>query len=321
MTTELLAVRENSDLATRLVVSLDELRLQLRELDEFKRDIMVPDVDYGVIPGTKKPTLLKPGAEKLAMAFGLAPDFRVTDRSFYDWERGRFYIEVECRLMSKRTGLCVANGIGSANSLEPRYRWRDALPECPACGREVRRSKRREGDQGDPGWYCWTRTGGCGATYQATEISAGGRVENPEPFELVNTLAKMGQKRALVAGVLVATGGSGIWTQDLEDGLPGEGGPVVEAPSRPVPPAQAPQAQPAQANGAARPASPAPKNARQAAAAVATKPTDTKCELCERVVENASVLKSGVDNFGIPLCVGHYNAALDQAKGETEAPF
>jgi hypothetical protein len=36
---------------------------------------MVKDQDFGEIPGTSKPTLLKPGAEKLCNFFGLEPEF------------------------------------------------------------------------------------------------------------------------------------------------------------------------------------------------------------------------------------------------------
>ena len=42
---------------------------------EFTRRIMVKDQDFGEIPGTNKPTLLKPGAEKLCNFFGLEPEF------------------------------------------------------------------------------------------------------------------------------------------------------------------------------------------------------------------------------------------------------
>src|SRR5580698_4974819 len=42
---------------------------------EFTRKIMVRDRDFGEIPGTSKPTLLKPGAEKLCNFFGLEPEF------------------------------------------------------------------------------------------------------------------------------------------------------------------------------------------------------------------------------------------------------
>ena len=44
-------------------------------LVEFTRKIMVRDQDYGEIPGTSKPTLLKPGAEKLCNFFALEPEF------------------------------------------------------------------------------------------------------------------------------------------------------------------------------------------------------------------------------------------------------
>src|SRR5438128_1851248 len=36
-------------------------------------------VDYGVIPGTKENTLLKPGAEKLCIAFGAHPAFECVE--------------------------------------------------------------------------------------------------------------------------------------------------------------------------------------------------------------------------------------------------
>jgi hypothetical protein len=229
-----LATREPNNLGLHLVVSLDDLRLQLRELEQFKRDIMVQDVDYGTIPGTPKPTLLKPGAEKLSLAFGLAPTFHSVNR-VEDWERGFFHYEERCDLVSKRTGEIVACASGSANSKEPRYRWRDAKPSCLNCGKDLRRSRNRDGDQGEPGWYCWTRMGGCGATYPAAQITGPiGRVENPEPYELVNTILKMAQKRALVAATLIATGGSGIWTQDLED-LPPDEDNVIDVPPRRAP--------------------------------------------------------------------------------------
>jgi hypothetical protein len=43
----------------------------------FVQTQMVKDVDYGVIPGTKKPTLLKPGSEKLCRLFSLRPSYEL----------------------------------------------------------------------------------------------------------------------------------------------------------------------------------------------------------------------------------------------------
>ncbi|MFB2835053.1 hypothetical protein [Floridanema evergladense] len=40
---------------------------------------------------------------------------------------------------------------------------------------------------------------------------------NPRIYDAVNTICKMAQKRSLVAAVLIATGASEFFTQDLED--------------------------------------------------------------------------------------------------------
>jgi hypothetical protein len=51
---------------------------------EFVRTVMREGVDYGVIPGTDKHTLLKPGAEKLCTLFGLTSRFQII-RAVEDW--------------------------------------------------------------------------------------------------------------------------------------------------------------------------------------------------------------------------------------------
>src|SRR5262245_33083353 len=245
MTERELAIREREPLDLRLqfVAPLQLLKEQVDELEAFKKSIMKAGTDYGVIPGTVRPTLLKPGAEKLALAFGLTPRF-VTSSKIEDWTAGFFFYEVTCELISRRTGEPVANAIGSANSKEPRYRWRDQKPACPTCGGDLRRSKHADRPGEEPGWYCWARMGGCGGQFPRSAAS-GGRVENTEPYELVNTLQKMAQKRALVAAVLLATGGSSIWTQDIEDlsevepeidieSEPPEDGEVIEVSPRPA---------------------------------------------------------------------------------------
>ena len=53
----------------------------------FVRQVMKDGVDYGTVPGTDKPTLLKPGAEKLTTLFGLTPQFPIV-REVEDWDGG-----------------------------------------------------------------------------------------------------------------------------------------------------------------------------------------------------------------------------------------
>src|SRR5579863_2691559 len=93
---------------------------------EFTRKILVRDRDFGEI-GTGKPTLLKPGAEKLCNFFGLEPEFTpVADE--IDWTGAEHggetfcYVRYRCRLL--RQGRIPGVGEGSCNSWESRYRYR-----------------------------------------------------------------------------------------------------------------------------------------------------------------------------------------------------
>jgi len=74
--------------------------------------------DYGVIPGTKIPTLLKPGAEKILMLMGLTSEYEVTE-SVRDYETGFFAFTVTCKL--SHNGYAITEGVGHCNTKERRY--------------------------------------------------------------------------------------------------------------------------------------------------------------------------------------------------------
>ncbi len=215
-------------------LAIQDMRHRLQAVQQLYRDVMVRGTDYDTIPGTDKPTLLQPGAQILDMMAGNAPVFEEMPGCIRDWERGFFHFEIRCKLVRKATGEVVAEGLGACNSKEDRYRWRQARPICPVCQKEaIARSKQEWGG----GYYCNRKAGGCGASFKKDDERVAnqpvGRVENDEPFTLVNTLLKMSQKRAHVAATLNATGASRIFTQDVEDLVPPE-----EAPRPPSPPAR-----------------------------------------------------------------------------------
>ena len=79
---------------------------------------MKKGVDYGVIPGTKKPTLLKPGAEKLCRLFSLRPSYELI-HFVTDFEKPLFHYHYRCTLV--RQGEMVGQGDGSCNSRENKY--------------------------------------------------------------------------------------------------------------------------------------------------------------------------------------------------------
>jgi hypothetical protein len=188
---------------------------------EFVSRVLRKDVDYGVIPGTEKRTLLKPGAEKLTTFFGLSTRFQLLER-IEDWTGANhdgepfFYYLYRCQLY--RGDLLIAEGDGSCNSRETKYRWREAQRVCPACS-QAAIIKGREEYGG--GWICFKKRGGCGAKFrdgdEIIESQQTGRVFNPDIADQINTIQKMAQKRALVGSVLLAVNASEFFTQDIED--------------------------------------------------------------------------------------------------------
>lgn len=188
---------------------------------EFVSRVLRRDVDYGRIPGTDKLTLLKPGAEKLTTFFGLSTRFQLVER-IEDWTGAEhdgepfFYYLYRCQLW--RGPLLVAEADGSCNSRETKYRYRNAERRCPECDQpSVIKGKEEFGG----GWICFRKKGGCGAKFRAgderVEAQTVGRVFNPDIADAVNTIQKMGQKRSLIAAVLIAVNASEFFTQDVED--------------------------------------------------------------------------------------------------------
>jgi predicted RNA-binding Zn-ribbon protein involved in translation (DUF1610 family) len=202
-------------------MSIESAVERYNAVTEFVSRVLRRDVDYGVIPGTEKRTLLKPGAEKLTTFFGFSTRFELLER-IEDWTGEHhggepfFYYLYRCRLM--RGDVAIAEGDASCNSRETKYRWRESQRACPACG-QAAIIKGKEDFGG--GWLCWKKKGGCGAKYPdgdpVIESQQTGRVSNPDIADQVNTIQKMAQKRALVGAVLLAVNASEFFTQDVED--------------------------------------------------------------------------------------------------------
>jgi hypothetical protein len=114
-----------ADVFPDFAISLEEAGKRIKELREYMRSHMTDGEDYGIIPGTNKPTLFKPGAEKLNLIYGLAPLLEVTNR-VEDWDTGFIAYEVKVTLINKRSKDVEAEGVGSCNSRERRYKNQDA---------------------------------------------------------------------------------------------------------------------------------------------------------------------------------------------------
>ncbi len=217
-----------------------EIKHQVQLVQSCMKELMHEGEHYGVIPGCPKPSLYKPGAEKLAMLCRLIPHFAPIRE---DLGGGHREYTVTCTLngASGVQGYCI----GSCSTMEKKYRWRPSERKCPACGKPT--IIKGKADYGG-GWLCFAKKGGCGAKFndgdKAIEAQATGQAENPDLADCYNTCLKMAQKRAFVGAVLTATAASDIFTQDVED-LPAEMlQPVTVKVSTPVKEAVTPVAEP-----------------------------------------------------------------------------
>jgi hypothetical protein len=214
--TAALAAMPDAEFEVRLVA----MRRGRERITRIHRELMDPQTDYGVIPGTKQPTLLKPGAEKLCDFYRLAAEFRPEITYGDGLTEPQIRVVTECRLhLGTLDGPVVNTGHGAANNWERRYRYRRGERSCPACSKSGALIKGRAEYGG--GWVCYAKKGGCGAKF--ADDAPGivdqpvGDVENADPYDLLNTLVKMSEKRSYVDATLRATATSGLYTQDVED--------------------------------------------------------------------------------------------------------
>ena len=157
----------------------------LKSFKDFIKNDFVDGVDFGQIPGTDKPTLLKPGYEKIQFYLGLTPMFKLINRTYlpnqekidkvynqqtkkYDTVktvRNYYAWEWACELY--HDGIKVAEGVGCANTEERKY------------------------------------------------VSQYAKSETPD--SLANTVMKIAKKRAQADAILNVGGISDMYTVDLED--------------------------------------------------------------------------------------------------------
>ena len=156
-------------------------------VQEVMKAVMKPDVHYGVIPGTDKPTLYKQGAEVLCMAFRVSDTYSVEDLSTPDMVRYR----VTCTGSHQISGTVLGTGMGEASSGEEKYKWRKAWDdEFDATPENLRRVKMGK--------------------YKTKQVRT-------EPADLANTILKMANKRAKIAMTINVTACGDMFGQDLED--------------------------------------------------------------------------------------------------------
>lgn len=211
-------------------VSPQQVVAQIKHVQEIMRSVMRPGEHYGVIPGTKKPSLLKAGAEILGLTFRLIPEFVTTTT---DLGNGHREVNVVC-LLRNPAGALVGHGVGSCSTMESKYRWRSGA-DLEDTGKPVPKgywdTKKEDAAKaqamiGGKGFVAKKNDNG---EWTIHAKSIGDRSENPDIADVWNTVLKMAKKRAHVDATITTTATSDMFTQDVED-LPQFGGKEGAAP-------------------------------------------------------------------------------------------
>lgn len=271
--------------ALAMVMSPAAAQAQMAQLQQFVASVMVPKIDFGHIPGVEKPTLLQPGAQKLAELYGLSHRFEEVE-VVRDWDRMFFYFEYRTILTSRRDGTFIGEGIGSCNSKESKYAYRWVFDNEIPAGVDKRslelqqRTSKKNGRQ----YYVY-------------------KLPNQDLASVVNTIQKMAAKRSYIHAVIAATRSSGLFTQDVED-LPAS---VLGRPEEE-------REQPAATAGAGeKPQPTTSREPRESSPAGAKTPADMQ----RRFAEHAKLLEECVDETYVKrVC---RDIAKDQKSGALDA--
>ena len=169
--------------------SIASTMAKIQQMQNVVQKTLKKKHDFGEVPGTSKPTLLKPGGEKICMLFGLNPEYEFL-KTIEDYDKEFFSYNIRCTLF--RNGQPVAQGVGSCNSKEKKYRYInvDKIPENYVGQSEEFTDK-----------------------YGRVKY----KINNPDICSLVNTILKMAKKRAFIDAVLQVASLSEVFTQDIED--------------------------------------------------------------------------------------------------------
>lgn len=118
-----IAVRESVAAEALSKAGVERVRESVSLARQLATSVLTEGVDYDTVPkgnpnGEK--VLLQPGAEKVAMAFQVYPEYEVVNK-VEDWDKPFFYYQVKCVLYHRPSGTKVGEAIASVNSREKRY--------------------------------------------------------------------------------------------------------------------------------------------------------------------------------------------------------
>lgn len=114
---DLAVIKKGLPDSVQLGTMLDEETKRQKVLDKFIQENLKLNTDYGVIPGTQKPTLYKAGAEKVIGLFNIRAAFE-KDTDTLEMLKLEGAVAYKCSLINRQNGEIVGEGRGVATPKE-----------------------------------------------------------------------------------------------------------------------------------------------------------------------------------------------------------
>lgn len=122
MNNDMIVQEQNNALSVIEGLSLNKVQDSMVKIQQFQKIVqstLVEGHDYGAsFYGAPKPSLLKPGAEKILMLLGLSSEYEMIEK-IQDYDEGFFAYTIRCKIT--KNGQLIAEGLGHCNSREKKY--------------------------------------------------------------------------------------------------------------------------------------------------------------------------------------------------------
>lgn len=168
-------------------------------------NVNMDGADYGLLPGTKTRTLFQPGAEKLALVFGLTVTAYCTEKQ-EDWDTGFFRYTFKATASFK--GQTIRETTRTCHTREKKYAWiwvNRPKPDQDTINEMIEQQTGRWGTK-------WEKQNGRNVKTTVWQE----RKPNPDPFSLQFVVEAMAQKRAKVAVVKEALAATGYFSTETD---------------------------------------------------------------------------------------------------------
>lgn len=168
-------------------------------------NVNMEGADYGLLPGTKTRTLFQPGAEKLALVFGLTVTAYCVEKQ-EDWAGGFF--RYTFKAVASFKGQTIREVTRTCHTREKKYAWiwvNRPKPDQATIDEMIEQQTGRWGTK-------WEKQGGRNVKQTVWQI----RMPNPDPFSLQFVVEAIAQKRAKVAVVKEALAATGYFATETD---------------------------------------------------------------------------------------------------------